>query len=257
MELAGGASVVNVLKAPLLLQGRPWAIVGVLDPAGDQPAFSVFVPVGSLAQAGSPSPTVLGALPGGTRTLFVRAPQVEDVENIRAQVEKWTDATDARWRKQGQVTIVSQGVERLRALNQGILLFKLLMGSFAAISLLVGGIGIMNVLLAAVAERTREIGVRKSAGATRRDIIVQFLSESVTISLAGSVLGAILGFLGALGIAAFIRWRSNAPFYPAFTVPTFVVADGHGHRRRPDLRRLPRAQSRADCRPSKRCATSS
>ena len=227
VELVGSASVVSVLKTPLMLQGHAWTVVGVLDPAGDQPAFGVFVPVGSLAQAGSTnSPTPLGSLPGGTPTLFVRAPQIEDVVSVQAQVEKWADATDPRWRKQDRVTVVSQGIERLNTLNQAMLVFKLLMGSFAAISLLVGGIGIMNVLLAAVAERTREIGVRKASGAARRDIIVQFLSESVTISLAGSLLGGVVGFLGALGISAFIRWQTRAPFYAAFTWQTLFFSMG-------------------------------
>ncbi len=103
----------------------------------------------------------------------------------------------------------------------------------------------MNVLLAAVAERTREIGVRKAAGARRRDIIVQFLSESVIISLAGSLLGAGVGLAGAMGISAFIRWRTGTPFYAVFTWQTFVVQHGDGDRRRSDLRRVPGAQGRA------------
>jgi putative ABC transport system permease protein len=226
VELAGRTSVANALKTPLMLQGHAWTVVGVLDPAADQPPFTVFVPAGSLAHAGSPSPMVLGALPGGTRSLFVRAPQIEEVLSVQAQIETWADTTEPRWRKEDQVRIQSQGVERLRQLNQGLLVFKLLMGSFAAISLLVGGIGIMNVLLAAVAERTREIGVRKASGATRRDIVVQFLSESVTIAIAGSLLGAVVGFLGAVGVSTFIRWQSNAPFYAAFTWQTFLFSMG-------------------------------
>ena len=63
VELSGSTSVASVLKTPLMLQGHAWTVVGVLDSAADQPAFSVFVPVGSLPHAGSPSPMVLGALP--------------------------------------------------------------------------------------------------------------------------------------------------------------------------------------------------
>jgi len=225
-ELVGASSLVSALKTPLMLQGQPWRIVGVLEEAADLPTFNVFVPVGSLGHAGSASPTVLGALPGGTRSLFVRAPRIEDVLDVKARVEKWVDATDRLWRQQDQVTVASQGSERLRQLNQVMLVGKLVMGSFAAISLLVGGIGIMNVLLAAVAERTREIGVRKAAGASRRDIVVQFLSESVTISLAGSFLGGLVGFLGAVGIATFIRWQSKTPFYAVFTWQTFLFSIG-------------------------------
>jgi putative ABC transport system permease protein len=236
-ELAGDKAVTSVLATPLMLQGRPWTVVGVLDEAADQRRFGVFVPIGSLPLAASQGTVVVPPAPGepvqrggpppaNARNILVRAPQVEDVLSTHAKVEAWADATEPRWRKDQQVTIVSQGVERLRQINQGMLGFKLLMGSFAAISLVVGGIGIMNVLLAAVAERTREIGVRKAAGATRRDILVQFLAESVTISLTGSTLGGMLGFAGAVGITAFIRWQTNTPMYAVFTLSTFVVAMG-------------------------------
>ena len=85
------------------------------------------------------------------------------------------------------------------------LLFKLFMGALTGISLLVGGIGIMNVLLASVIERTREIGIRKAAGAQHRHILLQFLSESVTISGVGSMIGVALGV-----VAAFARDGDHA-----------------------------------------------
>ena len=121
------------------------------------------------------------------RTLALNAPRVEDVLAVKAKAEAWADRRNPDWRAKKQVTIASTGLDRLLAMNQGILIFKILMGAFTAISLIVGGIGIMNVLLASVAERTKEIGVRKAAGARRRDIVVQFLAESVVISLAGAV----------------------------------------------------------------------
>ncbi len=85
-------------------------------------------------------------------------------------------------------------------------LFNLVMGSIAGISLLVGGIGIMNIMLASVMERTREIGVRRAVGARQRDIQVQFVVESFTISLLGGIVGVIVGFLIALAIAAAADW---------------------------------------------------
>src|SRR5262249_55540369 len=151
------------------------SIVGVLDEAANGRAFNIIVPLGSMPQPTTPfGPAGQAPRPPGMRSILVRAPRIEDVTAVKAQVEEWADATDPRWRKESLVTVNSQGVERLRQLNQGMLMFKLLMGSFAAISLVVGGIGIMNVLLAAVAERTREIGLRKASGARRRDIVVQF-----------------------------------------------------------------------------------
>lgn len=76
-------------------------------------------------------------------------------------------------------------------------IFNIVLGAIAGISLLVGGIGIMNIMLASVWERVREIGTRQALGATRKDIVVQFLSESVLISMSGGVIGIILGFVMA------------------------------------------------------------
>jgi putative ABC transport system permease protein len=72
-------------------------------------------------------------------------------------------------------------------------IFNIVLGAIASISLIVGGIGIMNIMLASVMERTKEIGIRRATGATRRDIVFQFLSEATIISLTGGVIGILLG----------------------------------------------------------------
>ncbi|HEX2062112.1 MAG TPA: ABC transporter permease [Thermoanaerobaculia bacterium] len=92
-------------------------------------------------------------------------------------------------------------------------IFNIVMGSIAGISLLVGGIGIMNIMLASVLERTREIGVRRAIGATRKDIKSQFVVESFAISLLGGIAGIIIGIVLARVVAAYAGWPTVITFW--------------------------------------------
>lgn len=86
--------------------------------------------------------------------------------------------------------------------------FNLVLGSIAAISLLVGGIGIMNIMLANVSERVREIGIRRAMGATQKDIMFQFLTETLLLTFIGALLGVLLGVLFSLAISYFAGWKT-------------------------------------------------
>jgi putative ABC transport system permease protein len=101
--------------------------------------------------------------------------------------------------------------------------FKLFLGAITGISLVVGGIGITNVLLASVTARTREIGVRKALGARPRDVLMQFLAESVAIAGMGSGIGVVIGVTAAFGITALVRARSEAQLYAAFSGQSLLV----------------------------------
>src|SRR4029078_2790345 len=94
------------------------------------------------------------------------------------------------------------------ALAQSSQTMSALLASIAAISLLVGGIGIMNIMLVAVTERTKEIGLRKAIGAKRSDILMQFLAESVVVSAVGGIIGIILGWLITVALSALAGWTT-------------------------------------------------
>jgi putative ABC transport system permease protein len=219
-ELAAADALALVVGRELRLGDTRRTIVGVLDAVPGERGLRVLAPLPSSqsAMVATPSPRAL--------TMLVQAARIEDVERTRAALEAWTDAAHPAWRAGRQVTVQAQGLNRLRQLNQGMALFKSMMGAFAAISLVVGGIGIMNVLLASVAERTREIGVRKATGARRRDVAAQFFAESILIALAGTAAGALLGVAGAMAITAVMRAQTGAVVYAGFTWTTFAVGMG-------------------------------
>ena len=219
-ELTAGRPTESAVGTDLMFGGGTVRVVGIQESIVGERLLSVVVP---LARAES---LMVPVQAPRVRGLTLIAPRVEDVLAIKEKAEAWADRRNPDWRPKGQVTIASTGLDRLVAMNQGILIFKILMGAFTAISLIVGGIGIMNVLLASVAERTKEIGVRRAAGARRRDIIVQFLAESVVISMAGAVVGAILGIAGAYLVTWIMRAQTMAQVYAAVTWPTLAVAMG-------------------------------
>jgi putative ABC transport system permease protein len=105
-------------------------------------------------------------------------------------------------------------------------IFNIVLGSIAGISLLVGGIGIMNVMLATVTERTREIGIRRALGAKRRHIVVQFLVETVVLSVGGGLLGIALGLL----IPFFVEWYADMRTIvtPGAPILAFLISAGIG-----------------------------
>ncbi len=113
-----------------------------------------------------------------------------EVTSILDQRHKITDANNADFR------VINQG-SILQASSSTSSVFTTLLGEVAAISLLVGGIGVMNIMLVSVTERTREIGIRKAIGARRSDLLTQFLSEAVLLSILGGVTGVVVGVVGS------------------------------------------------------------
>jgi putative ABC transport system permease protein len=116
-------------------------------------------------------------------------------------------------------TVLNQA-DAVETLNQVTQVFTLLLGGIAAISLLVGGIGVMNIMLVSVTERTREIGIRKAIGARKRDILTQFLVESTVLSVLGGIIGILLSAGGSWIVKSV--WSLNA----AISTSSVIMACG-------------------------------
>jgi putative ABC transport system permease protein len=213
--LAGTAPGAALLDSTITLQGQARRVIGVLAADADSAELQAFVPLAGADAAMAPaaSPRV--------PMMLVHVDSVDQVARARTAVETWLARGDPAWKS--RVNVITNQF-RLDQAQQGLLLFKLLMGALTGISLLVGGIGIMNVLLASVAERTREIGIRRATGARKREIMLQFLSESVAISGVGAVLGAVCGVGAAYAVTAIMRARTHARVYAGLSASTLVVA---------------------------------
>ena len=154
--------------------------------------------------------------PSGIEEIAIRVARAEDLAPasrvIRGLLERLHRGVD-----DVEVMIPEELLAQAQRTQQ---LFSIVMGSIAGLSLLVGGIGIMNIMLANVSERTREIGIRRAIGATREDIVVQFIIETVLICLAGGVLGILLGVALANIVTLYAGWET------AFSLTGIIVAFG-------------------------------
>lgn len=124
------------------------------------------------------------------------------------------DLMERHHKKQDYEMVVP--LELLKRAERTKQIFNIVLGSIAAISLLVGGIGIMNIMLASVTERTREIGIRRALGAKRRDVVVQFLTETVMLSGTGGVLGVVLGLVIPLCVSYFAGMKTIVTLWSPF-----------------------------------------
>jgi putative ABC transport system permease protein len=114
----------------------------------------------------------------------------------------------------------------LVALNESTQVLTLLLASIAAISLVVGGIGVMNIMLVSVTERTREIGVRKALGATRRNILLQFLTEAVVLCLLGGVIGIAMGTVASATSSVMMGWKTSVNPVAILLAVAFATGTG-------------------------------
>lgn len=219
-QLVGKGKSSSATGLTVFLQDRPFRVIGTWAPAPGAPPSP-----GRMLAAFTPLTTATRILPKNRQPLspsfVVLARTMEELPAMQKKSEAWLAKRYGDWRKQVSVASYAEEGSKVR---DNMVIFKILMGAITGISLVVGGIGIMNVLLASVQERTREIGVRKATGARNRDLLAQFLAESVAISSVGSVLGTILGVLVAIAVAALMRAKTPALVHAGFSLSTLAVS---------------------------------
>jgi putative ABC transport system permease protein len=208
-NLFGGGQ--NPLDQIIRINTVPFRVVGVLSPKGQSPQGQdqddvVLIPFSTAERK------VLGTQMLGTvGAIMVSAISPEAIPEAQRQITvllrerhrlKRTQDNDFTIRNLADIAATAESTSRI---------MSILLASVASVSLLVGGIGIMNIMLVSVTERTREIGIRMAVGAKARQILTQFLLEAVVLSTIGGILGVIFGVVGAKLISALAGWATLLP----------------------------------------------
>ena len=185
------------------IRGIPFRVVGIMEEKGGA-SFggsqddNVFIPLTTAVNRLFRARTVSGSY--ALSAIFVQAASENRMDAAADQItEILREEHNISFRDDDDFSVVSQ-TDVLNIFGQITGVLTLFLGAIAAISLLVGGIGIMNIMLVSVTERTREIGLRKAVGAKRQDILMQFLIEAVVLSTVGGFMGIVIGALGAFAV---------------------------------------------------------
>lgn len=202
------------------IEGQPFRVIGVLESKGGGQFGSqdnvVVVPITTAKTR------LLNRDRDSVDTIFVQATSPEDVNIAEEEISELLRTRHRTELGADDFTIFTQqDFLSVASTITGVL--TVFLGGIAAISLLVGGIGIMNIMFVSVTERTKEIGLRKAVGARKTDIMVQFLAESSLLSLIGGIIGILLGWVIA-SIVGRIAAASGTPFYPTISLGAILLA---------------------------------
>ncbi|MGH2592871.1 MAG: ABC transporter permease [Anaerolineae bacterium] len=214
---------VDALGKTIRINDVPFRVIGVLEHRGGNQFANddnqVMAPI-STARARLTDLRSPAGLPG-VNIILIQATAPERLDPVKVDsIDTLRDTHRISYRDDDDFTILSQN-DLLSTFGQISAAITVFLGAIAGISLLVGGIGIMNIMLVTVTERTREIGLRKAIGAKRRDILIQFLVESMTLALTGGLIGVALGVTGALSIAGL-----SQEFAPRLSPVTIALSTG-------------------------------
>ncbi len=217
------ANPAAMIGQEIQIRGIPFEIIGVLSSKGSAAGFGnpdeqVLIPLQTARYR------IMGT--DRLRTITVDAADVQrmtlsmiEIERVLRREHKIRPGGENDFQIRNQSDILATFQDTTKT-------FTYLLAGIAAVSLLVGGIGIMNIMLVSVTERTREIGVRKALGATRFNILFQFLVEALVLCLVGGILGIIFGALGAVALSSLMHWNTSINLIAIFTAFIFSAMVG-------------------------------
>jgi putative ABC transport system permease protein len=197
---------IDPLGQIIRIKNVPFTVIGILDRKGQSPTGQdqddiIFVPVTTAQKR------LFGtAFPGMVRIISVKAESAEDLPSAEKQITELLRQRHRIAPGQDDDFTVRNLTQMMQAAEQSAKVMTLLLGAVASVSLLVGGIGIMNIMLVSVTERTREIGIRMAVGARTWDIRLQFLIEALILSLIGGAFGIVLGISGSKLLSMIAGW---------------------------------------------------
>jgi putative ABC transport system permease protein len=184
----------------------PFTVVGILERKGQSPQGTdqddvIFLPLRTAQRKlmGSQFPNTVGAILVKAKSEELLPKAELEIKELLNQRHRITNGKDPDFTVRNLSEILAVAEKSSKAMS-------LLLGAVASISLIVGGIGIMNIMLVSVTERTREIGIRMAIGAKRKDILLQFLTEAVLLTLLGGLIGIALGAGGATVVSRILSW---------------------------------------------------
>jgi putative ABC transport system permease protein len=205
-NLFGGADPVGQV---VRIKSVPFSVIGVLERKGQSPTGqdqddTVLIPVTTAQKK------IFGtAFPGMVRIIMVKTRTTDDLSIAESQINDLLRQRHRIGSRQDDDFTVRNLTQMMQAAEQSTKVMTLLLGAVASVSLLVGGIGIMNIMLVSVTERTREIGIRMAIGARTWDIRLQFMIEAIVLSLIGGTLGIVLGLAGSKALSMIAGWPTT------------------------------------------------
>jgi putative ABC transport system permease protein len=199
----------------VIIKNVPFTVAGVLTPKGQSPTGQdqddvILLPISSATEK------VLGANKANAKAVGQVMVQAVDPQAIGEAMQETEGLLRERHKLQPGADndfTIRNLTEVFQAQETSAQVMSILLGAIASVSLIVGGIGIMNIMLVSVTERTREIGLRQAVGAKTRDILLQFLVEAVTLSVLGGIIGIVLGLTASLLISHFAQWSTAVSMF--------------------------------------------